>query len=303
MTAFDQLDRLLAQPVSTRSRGLIRMLVGAITLLHLWPFASEALSGTTYRDRFHHPYIAALPDLPAVWYASLMIIAMIAATAMTIGLATRVATGVTFAIVAYNLALSTTHLHNNRAYLVTVLLILALAPCGTAFSVDSWLHRRRRAMTAATAPGWTLWLLRFTSAITYGASGLSKMLDPDWFGGRVTWGRVAVQEAMVRDSLLPSAIADMLLDRSFHTVAAKVIVLTELFIALGLWSKRTRTAAVIAAAGFHIAIEFSAEVQIFSFLGLAMLVAWADPSLPRLAQWRRRGPSPLPVGEVVRAVP
>jgi hypothetical protein len=303
MTAFDRLDRLLAQPVSTRSQGLVRMLVGAITLLHLWPFASEALRGTTYRDRFHQPYVDALPDLPTRWYASLMIVAMIAAAAMTIGLATKIATGVTFTIVAYNLALSTTHLHNNRAYLVTVLLILALAPCGTAFSTDSWRRRRRGAVAAPTAPGWTLWLLRLTSAVTYGASGLSKLLDPDWFGGRVTWGRVVVQEAMVRDSLLPSAIADMLLDRSFHTIAAKVIVLTELFIAVGLWSKRTRTAAVIAAAAFHITIEFSAEVQIFSFLGLAMLVAWADPSLPRLARSRRRWLPWPPVADVAEATP
>jgi hypothetical protein len=131
-----------------------------------------------------------------------------------------------------------------------------------------------------TTPGWTLWLLRFVSAVTYGASGLSKLLDPDWFGGRVTWGRVVLQEAMVRDSLLPSAIADMLLDRSFHTFAAKAIVLTELFIATGLWWPRTRRLAIAAAICFHVTIEFSAEVQVFSLLGLAVLFAWADPALP-----------------------
>ncbi len=187
---------------------------------------------------------------------------------------------------AYNLTLSTTHLHNNRAYLVTVLLVLAMAPCGWSLSVDGWLAGRRQVERQPDAAGWTLWLLRFVSAVTYGASGLSKLLDPDWFGGRVTWGRVVVQEAMVRESLLPSAIADMLLDRSFHTVAAKLVVLTELCIAAGLWSLRTRRLAVVAAVMFHVMIEFSAEVQIFSYLGLTMLVAWADPSLPWLDRAR-----------------
>jgi hypothetical protein len=47
-----------------------------------------------------------------------------------------------------------------------------------------------------------------------------------------------LQEAVVGDSLLPSSIADMLLDRCFHTVAAKAVVLTELLIAACLWSPR-----------------------------------------------------------------
>jgi hypothetical protein len=286
MTPVDRLDSLLAEPVSTRSLGLIRLLVGLITLVHLWPFVSDGLDGNTYHDRFHHPYLAILPDLPPTAYTVLMLLAMVSALAMAAGFVTRLSTAATFVFVAYNLALSTTHLHNNRAYLVTVLLVLALAPCGRSFSIDAWLLTRSGGTAEPNAPGWTLWMLRFVSAVTYGASGLSKLTDPDWFGGQVTWGRVVVQEAMVRDSLLPSAIADMLLDRSFHTVAAKAVVLTELLIAAGLWSRSTRRAAVVAAAAFHVVIEFSAEVQIFSYLGLTMLLAWANPSLPWLGRVR-----------------
>lgn len=284
MTWLDRFDALLAQPVSTRSMGLIRTLVGLITLRHLWPFVADALDGRTYHDRFHHAYWPALPELSPNGYAALLTAGMVAALAMTIGLVTRVTTGFTFGVVAYNLALSTTHLHNNRAYLVTVLLILTLAPCGRSFSIDSWFRGRKGLDTNQTTPGWTLWLLRFVSAVTYGASGLSKLLDSDWFGGQVTWGRVVVQEAMVRDSLLPSAIADMLLNRSFHTIAAKVIVLTELFIAAGLWSRRTRRLAIAVAASFHVMIQVSADVQIFSYLGLAVLIAWFDPTLSRLGR-------------------
>jgi hypothetical protein len=193
---------------------------------------------------------------------------------MGLGLLTRLATATTFAIVAYNLFLSTTHFHNNRAYLVIVLAVLAVAPCGRELSVDAWLRRRRGLPAlASTAPGWPLWLLRFECSIVYGASGMSKLLDPDWFGGTVPWMRVV----QARDEL-PGWTVSLLTNRDFYTGAAKVVVLTELFIACGLWSRRTRYAAVWVAVIFHVSIQFSANVQIFSVLGIAVLVIWAVPS-------------------------
>jgi hypothetical protein len=86
----------------------------------------------------------------------------------------------------------------------------------------------------------------------------------------------------VRDRLAASALPDwavgLLTDRSFHVGAAKLIVATELFIALGLWWRRTRDAAVWVAVGFHLAIQLTARVEVFSFLGIAALVIWAVPS-------------------------
>jgi hypothetical protein len=70
----------------------------------------------------------------------------------------------------------------------------------------------------------------------------------------------------------------VLTDRDFHTGAAKVIVLTELFIAAGLWLRPTRYLAVWVAVVFHVSIEVSASVQVFSFLAIAVLVVWAVPS-------------------------
>ena len=70
----------------------------------------------------------------------------------------------------------------------------------------------------------------------------------------------------------------ILTDRDFHTGAAKFIVLTELFIALGLWWRGSRYAAVWVAVIFHLSIEGSAAVQVFSLLGIAVLVVWAVPS-------------------------
>jgi hypothetical protein len=272
-----RLDELLGRAVSMRALALLRVLAGPAVLLHLRPFLADAWNGRIYSDTFYEPYAAWYPELPDPIYVGLLWLAAAAAVAMSLGLLTRLATATTFAIVAYNLFLSTTHFHNNRAYLVIALGVLAVAPCGRELSLDAWI-RRRRGLPAPepSAPAWPLWLLRFECAAIYGASGLSKLVDPDWFGGTVTWQRVV----RARDELgaLPDWIVSVLTDRSFHTGAAKLIVLTELFIAVGLWWRGTRYAAVWVAVAFHVAIEFSASVQVFSYLAVAVLVIWSVPS-------------------------
>ena len=271
------IDELLGRAVSMRAVALLRILAGPAVLLHLQPFLSDALHGRIYSDAFYEPYAAWYPEAPRALYVALLVLAAVAAVAMSIGLLTRVATATTFAIVAYNLFLSTTHFHNNRAYLVIVLALLTAMPCGRELSLDAWIRRRRGLpLLDPAAPAWPLWLLRFECATIYAASATSKLLDPNWFGGTVTWQRV-VQE---RDALgaLPHWAVSILTDRDVHTVAAKIIVLTELSIAAGLWSRRTRYAAVWVAVVFHVAIQASASVQIFSYLGIAVLVIWAVPS-------------------------
>jgi uncharacterized membrane protein YphA (DoxX/SURF4 family) len=279
VNSLARFDELLGRPVSMRALALLRVLTGPVVILHLRPFLADAWDGQTYRDAFHEPYASWYPELPEGVYIALLWLGAVAAVAMSIGFLTRLATTATFAIVAYNVFLSTTHFHNNRAYLIVVLGVLAVAPCGRELSLDEWIRRRRgRPALDPRAPAWPLWLLRFECAAVYGASGLSKLVDPDWFGGTVTWQRVV----QARDDLeawpLPDWAVSALTNASFHTVAAKFIVLTELFIALGLWWRGTRYAAVWVAVVFHLSIEASAAVQVFSFLGIAVLVIWAVPS-------------------------
>jgi hypothetical protein len=278
-TALDRVDELLGRRVSMRALALLRIFAGAVALMHLWPFVTDARAGVIYRDAFYEPYAAWYPELPRPLYGGLLALGVVAAVAMSLGLLTRVATAATFGVVAYNLFLSTTHFHSNRAYLVIVLAALAIVPCGRELSVDAWL-RARRGLPALDprSPAWPLWLLRFEASVVYGASGLSKLVDGDWFGGTITWHRMVQVRDQIEASPLPSWGVSLLLDRSFHTYAAKVIVFTELFIAVGLWWRATRYAAVWVAVVFHIAIQLSAAVEVFSFLAIAALVIWAVPA-------------------------
>jgi hypothetical protein len=274
LAAFDE---LLGRPVSMRSLALLRVFAGPIVLLHLRPFLVDAWHGRIYSDAFYEPYAAWYPELPRGVYVGLLFLAAIAAVLMCAGLFTRVTTATTFAIVTYNLFLSTTHFHNNRAYLVIVLAVLALAPCGREISLDAVLRRRRGLPPLdRSAPAWPLWLLRFECAAVYAASGTSKLVDPDWWGGTVSWQRTVQAKADL--TALPDWAISILTNREFHTFAAKLVIATELFIAFGLWSRRTRYAAVWVAVVFHISIQFSAAVEVFSVLGIAVLVIWAVPS-------------------------
>lgn len=158
-------DDLLGRAVSMRALALLRVLAGPVVLLHLRPFLSDALNGRIYSDAFYEPYAAWYPELPEAVYVGLLWLAAAAAVAMSLGFLTRLATATTFGIVAYNLFLSTTHFHNNRAYLLIVLGLLAVAPCGRELSVDAWVRRRRGLPALDTsAPAWPLWLLRFECA-------------------------------------------------------------------------------------------------------------------------------------------
>jgi hypothetical protein len=279
LSLLARFDELLARPVSIRALALLRVLAGLVVLLHLEPFLVDAWDGETYQDAFYEPYASWYPELPESAYVGLLWVGAVAAVSMSLGFLTRVATATTFAIVAYNVFLSTTHFHNNRAYLIIVLGLLAVAPCGRELSLDAWVRRRRRLPALdLSAPGWPLWLLRFECAAIYGASGLSKLLDPDWFGGTVTWQRVSRARDDLEAWSLPDWAVTALTDADFHVVAAKLIVLTELFIALGLWWRGSRYAAVWVAVIFHLTIETSASVQVFSLLGIAVLLVWAVPS-------------------------
>ncbi|HET6835046.1 MAG TPA: HTTM domain-containing protein [Acidimicrobiales bacterium] len=276
---LDALDGLLGRRVSMRSLALLRALIGPVALLHLRPFVVDAMNGRIYRDAFYEPYASWYPEPPRAVYGAMLAVGVVAAVAMSVGFCTRLATGATFGIIAYNLFLSTTHVHSNRAYLVIVLAVLTVAPCGRELSADAWIRARRgRPPLDPRAPAWPLWLLRFEAAVVYGASGLSKLIDPDWFGGTVTWHRIVQVRDRLDASPLPGWAVSLLADRSFHTVAAKLIVITELFIAIGLWWRATRYAAVWVAVCFHVAIEVSVSVQVFSYLAIAALVIWAVPS-------------------------
>ena len=121
------------------------------------------------------------------------------------------ATVTAFAVVAYNFFLSETNFRHNRNYLLVVLAGLSLLAVDRAFVL--WPRRR----IGQDAPLWPLWLLRFEGTVPYLASGYSKLIDPDWWGGLVTWDRVVRYRAEA-DAILGSDVVDFFASREFHAM-------------------------------------------------------------------------------------
>ncbi len=181
------------------------------------------------------------------------------------------------AFVGYNLFLSQTHFSHNRAFLLFVLIGLALLPLGRRWALDAWLRKRRGHSRSSDGPLWPVLLMRFEVVSVFLVSGLSKLIDPDWWGGTVLQLRFIEGRETAADAGLPDWLLDFTSSEGFHTVLGKAAVLTELAIGLGLIFARTRLAAIWLEIAFHVTIEIVFSVQVFSWVALAALMIWVTP--------------------------
>lgn len=264
-----------------RALSVLRILLGPIVLLHLEGTFRLAADGIVYSDRFYLPYADWYPEAGRTLYVWLLVAAGVAAVAMSVGLLTRVATAYSAGFVAYNMFLSKTHFAHNRAFLVILLVTVAIVPVGRHYSVDEWIRRRRHpdVRPATDAPLWPLWLVRFEVVAVYCASATSKLVDLDWWGGLMLQRRAIDERSAAIDEGAPVWLMDLLADGTFQWWFSKVAVLTEFVIALGFLHRRTRLLAIWIAIPFHVSIQMGARVQVFSWAALAALVIWVTPKV------------------------
>jgi uncharacterized membrane protein YphA (DoxX/SURF4 family) len=285
-TLAERVDDVFDRPASVRSLALLRLVLGPVVLIHLWPFLTDTLGGTTYDDHFWVRWWGFMPQVPGEVQVALVWTGAVAAIGLSLGWRTRLVAPITWVCVAGNLFLSQHHFRHNRAFLLFLLAAVALADSGRVLSLDA---RRRRARTGARPgdPGddlgtvWPLWLLRALAASVYLASGFSKLIDTDWSGGLVLWDRAVRHQHLVRERV-PEPIADVVVElvtaRWVHTITSPIAVAIELFIGIAIWFGRTRLAAIWVAIFFHVSIELSASVEVFSLAAIAALAIWATPA-------------------------
>lgn len=264
------LDRVVDRRVDLRALALMRVLMGAIVVRHLWP---DIEAPVTPVERFHVPWWSWLPVPPAGLYRGLAWLGIVAGVAMVLGLVVRLATVTALLVVSYLLFVDMTMFAHNRGFLVWLLFGLSLLPTGGAFSVAHL--RRDRPDSDTLGPWWPVLMLRIVVASVYLTSGGTKLLNPDWRSGRVLWDRMNRTAHLVP---FDGALHDFFLSRAFHYVLSPTAIAVELFLAVGLWFGRTRLAAVWVAVIFHVSIELMASVQTFSYSALAATLIWVTPS-------------------------
>jgi vitamin K-dependent gamma-carboxylase-like protein len=183
------------------------------------------------------PYFEWVPRLPVRILPFFIGLWVIASGAFLIGWMTRIAGSIITCLAGYTLLLDQ-QLYSNHLYLFSlIVLLLTIADSGAAFSLD--LLGKSRSNTVA---GWPALLLMLQVSLVYGFSALAK-LTPQFLSGDV------LSQTLKRQAWF--AFPDSWRSAELLTTLAVSAIVLELFIAVGLWTRRLRWAAVIAGIALH----------------------------------------------------
>jgi Vitamin K-dependent gamma-carboxylase len=253
----------------TTALGFARMSIGGF-LVYEGARAWQELSASTYfGDVFH---MAMIPErlVPSrSVYAAILGLQIALGAIVLLGRFARPALFVAAFLGVYVLLCDRVQFHHNRYSLACFAFLLAFAPCDRAYVVGPARDR--------TGPLWAMRLAQLQMSIIYLASSSSKLLDPDWRGGAVLAVRFAMNRAEAVARGVPAGLYDALSNPGAASVLAKLAIATEIFLAVGLWLPRARAFALWWGLMFHLTIEATSKVEIFTWLSLTVYVLFATP--------------------------
>ncbi len=259
--------------------GLLRLALSALLFLNCARLILELCRGGYFGDFFHIPMVpeAWLPS--ATGYAIILGAQALAAVLAFLGLWPREALLTASSLGLFVLTLDRLQYHNNRYALLLLGFLLAFTPCDRSLLIARKPHTLPEA--ERVAPTFTRRLFQSQVSLVYLGSACGKLLDPDWRGGQVLSLRFASTAPFwaARGVTLPNWLGTTLSSALFASLAAKLAISTELFIALGMWFPRTRRLALWVGVLFHFSIEVSARVELFSWLMVASYLSFVVPEL------------------------
>lgn len=265
--------RLRIEGGDTYVLGLVRVGIGVLLFWHALGWARDLADNGFFGDRFHMPFIpeSLVPPRP-VWVFLIAMRLMFAAMA-TVGQGARQGLFGSALLGMYSLLCDRLDYHHNRYALFLFAFLISFAPCERAFSIVGQADDPRE------GPLWAQRLAQAQVSIIYLASGLAKLLDPDWRGGIVLSERMSKNAWMAVQHGIPQHWMDFLAQASVSSAIAKSAIATELFLAIALWIPRTRIFALWLGVWFHLAIQVTSQVETFSLLMWLVLCLFATPDV------------------------
>ena len=254
-------NRIAGFQVSSRGLAVCRMIVALMVWRNAGSYLRRYWHNGFYGDFFYPQYSNLIPQPSEFVYSLLLGVMFLSAIFMFIGLYTRASVFVAFLSTGYHLSLAMFWYRQNKYFLVLFLFLLCCTRCGEAYSLDSV----RRGKTELLVPGWGAWLIRVQLTLIYLASAFSKTLDNDWRSGAVLFHRRAVSWW---DSM-PEVIVEIIPRVTVVSAVTVQALLTEYFLAIFLWPRRTRKLALWCGVLFHGFIELHYSVLSFSYIVLA----------------------------------
>jgi hypothetical protein len=252
-----------------------RIVFGAVMVWEVWRYFDHGWIRRFYIEpqflfKYHgFGWVERLPgDWMIVHFAALGVLAACIAT----GLWYRAAASLFCLGFAYVFLVAQAR-YLNHFYLVTLLsFLLVFVPAGRAFSLDAL---RRPAIRRNTAPGWSLWLLRFQIGIVYFYGGVAK-LNGDWLHGE------PMRMWLLERTDLPLLGGLFTHEPVPYLFALGGLLLDLLVVPLLLW-RPTRVAACLALVLFHLLNSQLFQIGIFPWLMLLATPIFLPPDLPRRA--------------------
>jgi hypothetical protein len=255
--------------------GLVRMVLGLLIFWQTLGAARQLLSVGYFGDAFHVPFI------PEAWVASRLVYTTILAAMLvfaalaTVGHRGRIALGACAVFGIYVLLCDRLQFHHNRYSLFLFAGILSLSPCDRSFLILDGTETP----AARIAPLWAQRLAQAQLSLIYIASGCGKFKDDDWRNGLVLADRLARHTQEAIDKGTPHWLMEWLANPGTASALAKLAIATELFLSVGLWMRRTRVYALWWGVMFHLAIELTSQVELFTWLTLTIYALFATPDV------------------------
>lgn len=271
---WHRLITLATTTVDPRPVGLARILVGSAAAIEAIA-STPRLIDVLAPGAMAAPFPLAVPRLPlgaAPWF---MLLWLMAAIAFAVGWHTRWTGGVLAALIGYHQVLDQ-QTYSNHAYLMLwVVLLLMLADCGAAHSLDA-----RRRGPRAVVPAWPVFLLRCQLTITYGFAVVAK-LNSVYLSG-------AVLAVYMHRQYGPLTLPANWFDVSVLMPLAVLTVVVEAGLALALWVPRWRRPALLTGLALHTGIPLMfaggpGAVGVLWLTAFSLLMAglyatfWASP--------------------------
>jgi hypothetical protein len=252
--------------------SLCRVAVSAMLFWQALEAGRELITDGYFGTAFHLPF---LPEsfVPSTRiYALLVAARLAAATLATIGVRPRLALFACSLLGLHELLCDRLAYRDDTYALLCIAFIVSLGPCDRA-----WLIADSRTLQERLAPTWSARLARIQLSIIYVASGGAKLLDTDWRDGIVLAERVTRSAQLGRAHGIPHALVTIVTRLSIASGISKLAIATELFLAFGLWVKRTRIVALWWGIWFHIAIEFVTPMPLFTGAAFSTYLLFATP--------------------------
>ena len=168
------------------------------------------------------------------------------------------------------------HFNHDEMPAVYVLVVLALVPCGDAFSLDSW-RGNIRSRWSATIYGYPILLMRILLAWTYFSSALIKLRVAGFsYLGRDNLPALAIEHSLdnLHDTQYKLAFPLMTQVGEYSPIFMALVLAWELSFPLAIFFRRARVIILLIGLVFHLATMFL--MNIFFPYHLAMYVVFVD---------------------------